>query len=1143
MLNLMNRLTHLSKVIVLAVMSIAMPIAARADVINVAPSGTAYSNRPLYGGWSVSRLIDTDLSAPLHSEANPGVGLAYTVDLGKDYPINQLKVWPRQDGCCPERLSNFRVSIHAADATGKIGAEVWGVSLYTDGVSNPGSTAGTVVTIDPPSPQTGRWIQILALGDPVPDYFLQISELEVFATVPPEAVDRALHAPATSNRPLYAGLEIGRLVDGSRGDYVHGIDVLEAGFAYEINLGAPINLNKIVIWARQDGANPERLTNYRVSIHQDNNGAPGNLVWKADLHTDGTNPGATAGSKDELTASLDAAGTFSGQWIRILSLEDPVQPYALQIAEVEAYGLPAGVVKLILTAGPQDLAAGPGASVTFSVTALAAGGDASLITYQWQKEGADIAGANQATYQTPALGSSDDGKKFRCVVGYPGLPSQTTTEATVTLNIAYHAAVTANQPTYASWPMSWLVDGSRQGALHLADNLVAGAAYEVNLGTAYDLKRIVIWARQDGCCPERLTNFRVSIHQDNQGQIGQSVWQADFFTDGSSPPSAAGSTVEITPGLDPAGQFKGQWIRILSLDDPPPNYALQMTELEAFGSPLGGVKLVIAQQPRDVAMGVGLPATLSVGASVPGGDPSQISYQWQQGGVNIDGATLPTYKTPALSVGDDGKKYRCVLGYPGLPSQTTDEVTVRVNLAFGAVASANGPLFGGRSASQLTDGNRTGEGGNILHGDVGLPAGFAYQINLGIEIKISQIVIWARQDSAVPERLSNYRLSVHKDNAGQLGAQVWKADFHTDGSNPGSTPGSKDEAVASQDAAGTFTGQWLRILSLDDPVPDYALQMAEVEVYGAYAVQNAVASFVTGPADFVTAPGRTVRFSAVGKVLNGDPTKLTYQWQKNGANILGAVELAYTTPPLPEADANAKFRCILSYPGSPDVTSTEGTVTFDYNYAKAQPASSNRALFAGFQITQLVNGDRRDVLHGNTAIESGFAYDVNLGLDINVDRIDLYPRQDGCCPERLTNLRVLLLKDNSGQPGSEVWHADLFTDGSYPDTADGTVVSVTADLGTGTFKGAHWIRILSLDNPPGDYALQMAELEVYGKPAAPFAPTLSVGRSGANIYVSYTGGTLESAENLGGSWTTVAGAASPYAVQPEGARRFYRVKQ
>lgn len=61
--------------------------------------------------------------------------------------------------------------------------------------------------------------------------------------------------------------------------------------------------------------------------------------------------------------------------------------------------------------------------------------------------------------------------------------------------------------------------------------------------------------------------------------------------------------------------------------------------------------------------------------------------------------------------------------------------------------------------------------------------------------------------------------------------------------------------------------------------------------------------------------------------------------------------------------------------------------------------------------------------------------------------------------------------------------------------------------------------------------------------SAPEPSTLAVKRSGAQIEITWSGGTLESANSLGGSWTAVAGATSPYMVNPDGAQRFYRVRQ
>ena len=65
-----------------------------------------------------------------------------------------------------------------------------------------------------------------------------------------------------------------------------------------------------------------------------------------------------------------------------------------------------------ITSHPSSQTASPGASVTFSVRATSA----SPLRYQWQRNAADIAGATAADYTIAAVGTADDGARFRAVV-------------------------------------------------------------------------------------------------------------------------------------------------------------------------------------------------------------------------------------------------------------------------------------------------------------------------------------------------------------------------------------------------------------------------------------------------------------------------------------------------------------------------------------------------------------------------------------------------------------------------------------------------------------------------------------------------------------------------------------------------------
>src|SRR5437773_227935 len=74
-------------------------------------------------------------------------------------------------------------------------------------------------------------------------------------------------------------------------------------------------------------------------------------------------------------------------------------------------------------------------------------------------------------------------------------------------------------------------------------------------------------------------------------------------------------------------------------------------------------------------------------------------------------------------------------------------------------------------------------------------------------------------------------------------------------------------------------------------------------------------TITTPPANQTVAAGQTATFTVVA----GGTAPLSYQWQKNGANITGATSASYTTPITTTADSGSAFPVV--------VTNTTGTVT------------------------------------------------------------------------------------------------------------------------------------------------------------------------------------------------------------------------
>ena len=133
------------------------------------------------------------------------------MDLGEVYSLTRIVLWNRTDGCCVERLSNFRVSI-LEDADN----EVYGVNLFTVAgefpmtpdteIILPENTEGQIVRIDILGPN--------ALGEEV--LYLSLAEVQVFsgeAIAIPPSIDQQQELELMKQTAYLVNISRGPIVD------------------------------------------------------------------------------------------------------------------------------------------------------------------------------------------------------------------------------------------------------------------------------------------------------------------------------------------------------------------------------------------------------------------------------------------------------------------------------------------------------------------------------------------------------------------------------------------------------------------------------------------------------------------------------------------------------------------------------------------------------------------------------------------------------------------------------------------------------------------------------------------------------------------------------------------------------------------
>ena len=604
----------------------------------------------------------------------------------------------------------------------------------------------------------------------------------------------------------------------------------------------------------------------------------------------------------------------------------------------------------------QTVTEGEGQTASFSVVASGT----APITYQWRKNGIHISGATSSMYTTPAASSADNGAVYSVVVSNSA-GTATSNNATLTVNSGPRintqpASQTVNAGQTVSFGVTawgtgtlsyqWSKNGTdisgatsssyTSPATTSADN---GAVYAALVRNAYG------WVYSSNATLTVITAPTVSTQPSSQTVTAGQTASFSVTASGTAPftyqwrknginISGATSSSYTTPVTSSADN--GALYSVVVGNNAGTATSSNATLTVNFGPS-------ISTQPGSQTVNAG--QTVSFGVVATG--TATLAYQWTKGGTNISGATSSSYTTPATSSADNGAVYAVsisnaygtvtssnatltVITAPTVSTHPSSQtVTAGQTASFSVTASGTAPftyqwrkngsnISGATSSTYTTPVTSSADNGAVYSVVVGNNAGTSTSNNATLTVNYGPSIS-TQPGSQTVNAGQTVSFGVVATGTATLAYQWTKGGTNISGAT-----------------ASTYTAP---ATSSADNGAVYAVNISNA--YGTVTSSNATLTVITAPtvstqpsSQTVTA-GQTASFS----VIASGTAPFTYQWRKNGSNIVGATSSTYTTPVTSSADHGAVYSVVV---GNNAGTATSSNATLTVNFGPSistQPGS------------------------------------------------------------------------------------------------------------------------------------------------------------------------------------------------------------